>query len=70
MVDWNKLAKQAGDVVKKRGGTQSVREDASELEEIAQGEGTLSEKAKRAAKALKEPGAHHDPPPPTPENPA
>ena len=58
MVDWKKLADKASDVLQKRGGTKSLEEDAGELADIAKGGGTLSDKAKEAAKALKEPGAH------------
>ena len=61
MVNWKKLADRASDVVKKRGGTKSVVEDASELGEIAKRQGYLSDKAKAAGEALKEPGAHHPP---------
>jgi hypothetical protein len=56
--NWKKLADKANTVVQKRGGPKSVEEDASELADIARGDGTLSDKAKLAAKALKEPGAH------------
>ena len=59
MVNWKKLADRASDVVKKRGGAKSVVEDASELAEIAKRQGSLSDKAKAAREALKEPGAHH-----------
>jgi hypothetical protein len=48
--------------VQKRGGPKSLEEDASELADIATGRGTLSDKAKLAAKALKEPGAHEQAP--------
>jgi hypothetical protein len=58
MVDWKKLADKASAVLQKRGGTKSLEEDAGELADIAKGGGTLSDKAKEAAKALKEPGAH------------
>jgi hypothetical protein len=58
MVDWKKLADKASAVVQKRGGTKSLEEDAGELADIAKGGGTLSDKAKQAAKAIKEPGAH------------
>jgi hypothetical protein len=40
-----------------RGGTGSLKEDADELKRVAQGEGSLTDKAKAAADALKEPGA-------------
>ena len=66
MVDWKKLADKASDVVQKRGGTKSLEEDAAELADIAKGGGTLSDKAKQAATALKEPGAHGQPAAETP----
>ena len=59
MVNWKKVADRASDVVKKRGGTKSVVEDASELAKIAKRQGSLADKAKAAGEALKEPGAHH-----------
>lgn len=62
MVDWKKLADKASEVVQKRGGAKSLEEDAGELADIAKGSGTLSDKAKRAAEALKEPGAHDQAP--------
>jgi hypothetical protein len=62
MVDWKKLADGASNLVKKRGGTKSVMEDAGELAEIAKREGSLTDKAKAAGEALKEPGAHHQTP--------
>lgn len=36
---------------------ESLKADAEELKKVAKGEGSLSDKAKRAAKAIKEPGA-------------
>jgi hypothetical protein len=67
MLNWKKLADKASEVVQKRGGPQSLEEDASELADIAKGDGTLSDKAKLAAKALKEPGAHQETPAATAE---
>jgi hypothetical protein len=61
MVNWKKLADSASEVVKKRGGAKSVMEDASELAEIAKHDGSLSDKARAAGEALKEPGSHHQP---------
>jgi len=55
-MDWKLIAGRAKQVVEKRGGTESVKQDAEELRNIAQGEGTVSEKLGRAAKAIKEPG--------------
>ena len=62
MVDFKKLAQSATDLFNKRGGMKSAQEDASELADIAKGEGSLSDKAKRGAEALKEPGAHREAP--------
>jgi len=56
-VDFEDLAKKAEQVVQERGGIESVKEDAQELAGIAKGDGTLMEKAKAAAEAIKVPGA-------------
>jgi hypothetical protein len=53
----NDLVNRAKKVVDQRGGTDALKEDAQELKDIASGKGTAQEKAKRAAEALKEPGA-------------
>ena len=57
MVNFRRLADQAKKVVDKRGGTDSVKEDAEELKDIAKGKGSLKDKAKEAAEAIKDPGA-------------
>lgn len=57
MVNFRRLADRAKKVVDKRGGTDSVKEDAEELKDIAKGEGSLKDKAKAAGEALKDPGA-------------
>jgi hypothetical protein len=57
MVDFKKLGDKARDLIDKRGGTDSLKEDATELKDIATQKGSLSDKAKAAAAALKEPGA-------------
>jgi hypothetical protein len=57
MVNFRRLADQAKKVIDKRGGTESVKEDAEELRDIAKGEGSLTDKAKEAGKAIKDPGA-------------
>jgi len=44
-------------VVDERGGVDSLKEDAGELKDIAKGEGSLTDKAKDAAAAIKDPGA-------------
>jgi hypothetical protein len=52
-----KIADKAKDRVEKRGGTESVKEDAEELKGIAKGKGSLKDKAKAAGEAIKDPGA-------------
>ena len=51
------LLKKAKDVYDKRGGSAAAKGDMEELKDIQAGGGTTSEKVKRAAQALKEPGA-------------
>jgi hypothetical protein len=49
---------QEGQVVyDKRGGSAAAKGDLQELKDIQAGEGTTSDKLKRAGEALKEPGA-------------
>jgi hypothetical protein len=56
-MDLKRLANRAKEFVDKRGGTESVKEDAGELKDIATGQGSLSDKAKEAVEAVKDPGA-------------
>jgi hypothetical protein len=56
MVNLRRLTDRAKDVVEKRGGKDSLKEDMNELRNIARGEGTLKEKAAAAKDALKDPG--------------
>jgi hypothetical protein len=60
-MDLKRLSSKAKELIDKRGGTDSLKEDADELKRIAQGEGSLADKAKEAAAALKEPGADEEP---------
>ena len=53
----NKLVSKAKQTIDSRGGMDNLKADAQELKEVAKGEGSLKDKAKAAAKALKEPGA-------------
>lgn len=53
----NKLVEKAKKTIDDRGGMDSLKADAQELKEVAKGEGSLKDKAKAAAKAIKEPGA-------------
>jgi hypothetical protein len=57
-MDFKKLANKAKETIDKRGGVESLKGDAEELKKVAQGKGSLSDKAKAAAKAIKEPGEH------------
>ena len=57
MVNFRRLADQAKKVVDKRGGTESLKEDADELKDIAKDKGSLKDKAKAAGEAIKDPGA-------------
>lgn len=56
-MDFDKLAKQAKELIDKRGGTDSLVEDAKELKDIVGKDGSLTDKAKEALEALKDPGA-------------
>ena len=55
MVNFKKLTDRAKGVVDKRGGTDSLKQDFGELKNIAKGEGSIKEKAKKAADAVKDP---------------
>lgn len=75
-MDFKRLSQQAKRLIDRRGGSKSLKEDADELRDIARGEGSLSDKAKAAADAIKEPGAKEPgakepdaPPPATPPQP-
>ena len=64
------LQRKAKQLIDKRGGTDSLREDADELKDIAKGPGSFSDKAKRAGDALKDPGAKGPDTPSGPHSPA
>ncbi|HXR61704.1 MAG TPA: hypothetical protein VN732_10280 [Solirubrobacterales bacterium] len=55
-MNFKNLANKAKDTIDKRGGVESLKADAEELKKVAKGGGSLSDKAKAAAQALKEPG--------------
>jgi hypothetical protein len=55
-VNLKRLTDRAKDIVNKRGGTGALKEDAEELKDIASGKGSLTDKAKAAGKAVKDPG--------------
>ena len=56
-MDLKKLAAKAKKTIDERGGVDSLKADAEELKKVAKGKGSLGDKAKQAAKAIKEPGA-------------
>lgn len=56
-MDLSKLTDQAKKLIDDRGGTDALKEDAEELKGIATGEGSLTDKAKAAVNAIKDPGA-------------
>ena len=65
------LADQAKKAIDKRGGNEALKEDLAELKDIGKGKGSAKDKAKRAADALKEPGAPgRDASPAAPQPPA
>jgi hypothetical protein len=55
-MDFKKIASSAKQAIDKRGGTESLKGDASELKDIATGSGSLKDKAKAAVEAIKDPG--------------
>ena len=62
-MDIGKLTDEAKKLIDERGGMDALKEDALELKDIATGEGSLTDKAKAAAEAVKDPGAKGDDPP-------
>lgn len=63
-----RLFDKAKKTVDDRGGVQALKEDAEELKGVAKGKGSLADKAKGAAAAIKEPGAPGSEPQPPPES--
>jgi hypothetical protein len=55
-MDFKKLADKAKKTIDERGGVESLKGDAEQLKKVAQGKGSLTDKAKAAAQAIKEPG--------------
>jgi hypothetical protein len=56
MAGLNSLAEKAKALFHKRGGTEAAKGDMQELKDIHAGEGSMSDKAKAAVDALKDPG--------------
>jgi hypothetical protein len=63
-------AAKAKQLIDRRGGTDSLKADAEELKDIAKGPGSVTDKAKRAGEALKDPGAKGPDAPAGPSSPA
>jgi hypothetical protein len=55
-MDLRRIADKAKELVDRRGGTDSLKEDAAELKDIAGGRGSAADKAKEAFEAIKDPG--------------
>lgn len=56
-MDFKKLFDKAKKTVDDRGGVESLKADAEELKQVATSKGSLTDKAKGAAAAIKDPGA-------------
>ncbi len=56
-MDIGKLTDQAKKIVDERGGVDALKEDATEVKDIVEGEGSATDKAKAAVEAIKDPGA-------------
>jgi hypothetical protein len=56
-MDLKGLADKAKQVFQQRGGATAAKEDAQELRDISHEQGSMTDKAKDAAAAIKEPGA-------------
>ena len=56
-MDLKNLTDKAKELIDRRGGTDSLKEDAGELKDIASSNESLVDKAKDAVEAIKDPGA-------------
>ena len=61
-MNFGSIANRLKRVVDKRGGTEALKEDLGELQQIAKEKGSLADKAKHAGSALSDPGAPGDRP--------
>ena len=61
-MDLKGLINKGKKIVDDRGGVESLKADAQEVAGIAKGKGSLSDKAKQAAAALKDPGTNQPEP--------
>jgi general stress protein YciG len=58
-MNWKAMADKAKQTFQQRGGSEAAKQDAEDLRDIARGQGSITDKAKEAAAAIREPGAHH-----------
>ena len=64
---YQRIARIAKEAIDKRGGVEALKQDMQGVADAAKGKGSLKEKAKAAAEALKQPGsATHPDAPATP----
>ena len=61
-MDFKNFADKAKKLVDRRGGTDALKADAEELKNIVTGDGSIADKGKEAAAAIKDPGAPGDAP--------
>jgi hypothetical protein len=61
-MDLSKITDKAKELIDKRGGTAALKDDAMELKDIAGKDESVTDKAKDAVEALKDPGAPGDGP--------
>jgi hypothetical protein len=57
-MNWKAMADKAKQTFQQRGGSEAAKGDAEELRDIVRGQGSITDKAKEAAAAIREPGAH------------
>jgi hypothetical protein len=57
-VNFKAITDKAKQIFQQRGGAKAAKEDAQELRNIAQEQGSVTDKAKQAGEAIREPGAH------------
>lgn len=60
---FNKLAEKAKQAIDRRGGMDSLKQDLQEVKDAATGRGSMKDKARAAADALKTPGKNPAPGP-------
>ena len=66
-MDLKGLFNKSKKIVDERGGVESLKEDAQELASIAKQKGSLTDKAKEAAAAIKDPGTNEPEGEPAPQ---